>query len=448
MSAIFSEDAVRTLILGAAGRDFHNFNVVYRNDNRSKIIAFTATQIPGISGRRYPSNLSGPLYPDGISILNEEDFENICRAEAIERVVFAYSDVTHPTVMHMASRALAVGANFELLGPSQTMLTAPLPVIAISSVRTGCGKSQLGRWLSKRLRDNGLKVGVLRHPMPYGDLQKQRVQRFASVDDLSEAECTIEEREEYEPHIEAGGVIFAGVDYADITKAAEKESQILLWEGGNNDLPFLKPDLHIVLVDALRPDQLTTHHPGEAVLRMADVVVIAKSNRASSETISEMKHAIHEIVGEIPIVLGESPVRLEDPTNVIGRSVLIVEDGPTITHGGMPSGAGMAAVSALIDVDIVDPRASATDSIRAVYQKHPHIGRVLPAMGYSAEQRDELAKTINNSRADVVVGATPSDLGKVLALDKPIVRARYDYAERGATTVAEIVESFLTRKGL
>jgi len=439
---------IRTLIMGAAGRDFHNFNMAYRDDPATEVIAFTAAQIPGISGRSYPSSLAGPLYPKGIPIYDEANFDEICRSNGIERVVFAYSDVSHETVMHVASRTLASGADFEILGPSRTMLELSVPVIAISSVRTGCGKSQLGRWLSRRLRDRGLKVGVIRHPMPYGDLAKQRVQRFATEDDLTEAECTIEEREEYEPHIAAGGVIFAGVDYAEIAAAAIEESEIVIWEGGNNDLPFLKPDLHIVLVDALRPEQVTDHHPGEAALRMADVVVVAKSDCALPEDVERLVAEVKGVVGSKPIVLGASPVRLDSPESITGRRVLIVEDGPTITHGGMPHGAGFAAVTPLEGVTIVDPRMSAVGGIRRLYDSYPHIGPVLPATGYSPAQRVELAETINASDADVIVAATPTDLERILPLEKPVVRARYDYAESGTTTVGGTVDEFLRAKGL
>jgi predicted GTPase len=434
--------------MGAAGRDFHNFNMAYRNDPATEVVAFTAAQIPGISGRRYPASLAGPRYPDGIAILDEGDLEPICRRENIGRVVFAYSDVPHATVMHAASRALAAGADFVILGPESTMLRSPLPVIAISSVRTGCGKSQVGRWMSRRLRSRKRRVGVIRHPMPYGDLARQRVQRFASMADLAEADCTIEEREEYEPHIAAGGVIFAGVDYAEISTAAAREAELILWEGGNNDFPFLRPDLHVVLVDALRPDQLTTHHPGETVLRMADVVVLAKADAAAPDDVARLARSVREIVGDIPVVHGGSPVRLDKPEAVAGRRVLIVEDGPTITHGSMAHGAGFAAVSGLSGVEIVDPRQSAVMALQQVYECYPHIGKVLPAVGYSPEQRAALAETINASTADVVVAATPVDLAAILPLDKPVFRSRYEYADIGADTLGSIIDRFLDERGL
>ena len=439
---------VRTLILGAAGRDFHNFNVVYRDDPDTRVVAFTAAQIPGISNRSYPASLAGPLYPDGVPIVDEVDLDAICHGNAIERVVFAYSDVPHATVMHAASRALSAGADFMLLGPERTMLRAPLPVIAISSVRTGCGKSQVGRWLSQRLRARNLNLGVLRHPMPYGDLARQSVQRFASRTDLADADCTIEEREEYEPHIEAGGVIYAGVDYEAIVATASKAADLILWEGGNNDFPFVAPNLHIVLIDALRPDQLTSHHPGETVLRMADVVVVAKANAALPGDAERMADAARAIAGDIPIVYGASLVRLDAPPDVNGKRVLIVEDGPTITHGGMPHGAGYNVVRTLNDAIIVDPRESAVPLVCDVYDRYPHIGPVLPAIGYDAEQRAALSDTINASAADVVVAATPVDIAAILDLNKPVVRARYDYADRGDTSLGSIVDRFLDERSL
>ena len=443
-----AEQKVRTVIMGAAGRDFHNFNTAYRDDATTEVVAFTAAQIPGIAERRYPSVLAGPRYPNGIPIEDEAELEAICRREGVERVVFAYSDVPHGTVMHAASRVLATGADFTLLGPGRTMLTSSRPVIAISAVRTGCGKSQVGRWLSQRLRARDLAVGVLRHPMPYGDLEKQAVQRFATREDLAAADCTIEEREEYEPHIAAGGVIFAGVDYAAILEAAEAEAQIVVWEGGNNDYPFVAPDLHIVLLDALRPDQTTSHHPGETVLRIADVVLIAKCDAAQEEHMRRLTRAAKDIAGDVPVIRGGSPVRLDAPEDVAGKRVLIVEDGPTITHGGMPHGAGYAAVSTIESVTIVDPRDSAARPIADVYARYPHIGPVLPAIGYGPEQRAALAGTINASGADIVIGATPADLAAVLDLDKPVVRARYDYADLEAPGLAGLVDDFLQTQGL
>ncbi len=437
----------RVVIMGAGGRDFHNFNMLYRHDPACQVVAFTAAQIPGIAGRRYPPALAGPRYPEGVPIVDERELESLCRDKAVDEVVFSYSDVPHETVMHAASRALAAGADFLLPGPRRTMIQAKVPVIAICAVRTGCGKSQVGRWLSAYLRDQGLRASVIRHPMPYGDLARQAVQRFASRADLEAADCTIEEREEYEPHIAAGHAIFAGVDYARITELAQQEGRLIIWEGGNNDYPFLKPDLHIVLVDALRPDQTASHHPGETVLRMADVALIAKSGSASAEQVAVARNGILRLRPDVPIVLGASPVTLARPEAVKGRRVLVVEDGPTVTHGGMGFGAGTVAVRDLA-AEIIDPRPFAAPEIAAVYDKYPQIGAVLPAVGYGAAQRQALEETINRSDAEVVVVATPIDLGALLEIDKPIVRARYDYADAGEPRLAGFIDAFLRSVGL
>jgi predicted GTPase len=437
----------RVVIMGAAGRDFHNFNMVYRDNPSYDVIAFTATQIPGIAGRRYPPALAGERYPQGLPIVDEAELDRLCREDSIDEVAFSYSDVTHATVMHAASRALAGGADFVLLGPRRTMIEAKVPVIAVSAVRTGCGKSQVGRWLSAYLRDKGLSAAVIRHPMPYGDLERQAVQRFASPADLAAADCTIEEREEYEPHIAAGHPIFAGVDYARIVELAQTQDQLILWEGGNNDYPFLRPDLHIVLADALRPEQETSHHPGEAVLRMADVAVIAKSCTATREQVQKVAAAIAGIRPELPVIKGASPVTLDNPSAIEGRRVLVVEDGPTITHGGMGYGAGFVAVRDLA-AEIVDPRVCAASEITEVFQRYPHIGPVLPAVGYGEVQRRALERTIDQSDAEVVVAATPIDLGALLKIDKPIVRARYAYADVGEPRLSIFVDAFLDRTGL
>jgi predicted GTPase len=432
------------VILGAAGRDFHNFNVVYRDDESTRVVAFTAAQIPGIAHRRYPASLAGPLYPDGIPIEDEAELEAICEREHVERVVFAYSDVTHETVMHLASRALATGADFTLLGPERTMLRADVPVIAISAVRTGCGKSQIARWLGQRLRERGLRVGVIRHPMPYGDLEKQRVQRFATRADLDAADCTTEEREEYEPHIAGGAVVFAGVDYELVLREAEKAADVVIWDGGNNDFPFVRPDLHIVVMDALRPGQATLYHPGETVLRMADVVVVNKVDAASAHDVGVVEEEARRVNPRAKLVRAASPVRLDDPGAVAGRRVIVVEDGPTITHGGMPYGAGYVAATRA-GATIVDPRASAAPEIAVVFASFPHIGQVVPAIGYSAGQLQALAETLNASDADVVVAATPADLAKLIAITKPVVRARYEFAEAGEPTLGSIVDAFVER---
>ncbi|MBV6476457.1 MAG: cyclic 2,3-diphosphoglycerate synthase [Rhodocyclaceae bacterium] len=432
----------RVLILGAAGRDFHNFNLVYRNDPAVEVVAFTAAQIPGIAGRRYPPELAGPHYPEGILILDEADLDSILREQRIDEVVFAYSDVPHAQVMHLASKVLAAGADFTLLGPARTQIRAKVPVIAVSAVRTGCGKSQTARYLSGLLKRKGKRVAVIRHPMPYGDLARQAVQRFATRADLDAAACTVEEREEYEPHLACGNVVFAGVDYQRIVAAAEAEADLILWDGGNNDFPFVRPDLHIVLVDPLRPGHETSHHPGEAVLRMADVVIVAKSDAAKAEDVRRVAEAAQAINPRARILRAASPVRLDDEQSVRGRRVLVVEDGPTLTHGGMPWGAGhLAALRA--GAEIVDPRPFAGPVIRALYTRYPHIGEVLPATGYSREQLDALRQTINATPADLVVSATPIDLAALIQVHKPVVRARYEFAEAESPGLAGAIEAFL-----
>jgi predicted GTPase len=429
----------RVVICGAAGRDFHNFNVVYRNDPNAHVVAFTAAQIPGIEGRRYPAALAGERYPDGIAIVAEQELESLCRREAVDDVVFAYSDVSHAQVMHVASRALAAGANFTLLGPRATMLVSTKPVVAVSAVRTGCGKSQTARYLSRALQQAGHRVAVVRHPMPYGDLARQNVQQFAALADLDAAACTVEEREEYEPHLAAGNQVFAGVDYAGVLAAAQRHNDVVLWDGGNNDFPFFRPDVHVVVCDALRPDHLTTHHPGEAVLRMADIVVVNKVDAAPPRDVARLEAAIATVNPQAPIVRAASPVTIDAPTALRGKRVLIVEDGPTITHGGMAFGAGYVAVQALGDVDIVDARDSAAPEIAAIYRAYPHIGRVLPALGYGAAQLDALRATINGSRADVVLSATPIDLARLGGIERPVVRARYGYADAGEPILERLV---------
>jgi predicted GTPase len=437
----------RVLILGAAGRDFHNFNMLHRDNPDVEVVAFTAAQIPGIAGRCYPPELAGPLYPEGIPIRDEGSLERICRDQDVDEVLFAYSDVTHAEVMHLASRALAAGANFAIAGPNATMLRAARPVIAISAIRTGCGKSQTARHVAQLLWARGVKAAVLRHPMPYGNLARQRVQRFASMADLAAAECTVEEREEYEPHIAAGHVVFAGVDYAAIIAAAEREAEVLVWDGGNNDFPFLRPDLHIVIADALRPGQASTHHPGEAVLRMADVIVVNKVNAAPREQVERVREECRSLNPSAPILYAASMVRLDDVEAVRGRRVLIVEDGPTLTHGGMSDGAGYRAA---LDVDAIpiDPRECATAEIQEVYRSYPHIGRVLPAVGYSAAQLQALEQTIENASAEVVVIATPIDLARLLHTSKRTVRVRYAYADEGAETLTRHVDALLLKHGI
>jgi predicted GTPase len=440
-----SDPARRIIILGAAGRDFHDFIVCYREDPDITVVAFTTTQIPGVSGRRFPAALAGEHYPDGIPIEDESMLETICCRERVTDVVFAYSDVSHVHVMHLASRALACGADFVLLGPAVTMLPAPVPVIAVSAVRTGCGKSPIARWLGRRLRRRGLRVAVLRHPMPYGDLAQERVQRFARLADLDAACCSVEEREEFEPHLAIGNVVFAGVDYPAIVRQAAAEADCIVWDGGNNDFPFVRPDLHIVVVDALRPDDATSYHPGEAVLRMADVVVVNKVDVAVAADVARAIAEARRVRPEASIVLAASPVRLDDPARVRGRRVLVVEDGPTITHGGMPWGAGWVAATTAGAAAIVDPRPVAAPAIAEVYARYPHIGPVLPAIGYTPAQLDALRATIEHAGADVVVAATPMDIAALLSIATPVVRARYEFADAGDPTLGALVDTFLSR---
>lgn len=433
----------RILIMGAAGRDFHDFNMLYRDDRAVEVVAFTAAQIPGISGRRYPPGLAGPLYPDGIPIEDEARLAEICRDNRVDRVVFAYSDVSHLDVMHLASTVIAAGADFVLPGARRTMIPAPVPVIAVCAVRTGCGKSQVARHISRHIRAQGLRAAVLRHPMPYGVLERQAVQRFATVDDLLAADCTVEEREEYEPHIAAGNIVFAGVDYQALTEAAAREADIIIWDGGNNDIPFLRPDLMITLVDPLRPGHESTYHPGEAALRMADVILVAKTNSATEDAIAQTVAGARQVNATARIVHGASVVRLDQPSLVRGKQVLVIEDGPTLTHGGMGWGAGYVACRDAGVAGFVDPRASTTPDIARVFQKYPHIGPVLPAVGYSPEQLEALRGTIAASDADVVVIATPCDLSRLIRIDKPVVRARYDYADAGSPALVQLIDEFL-----
>jgi len=436
-------EVTRVVIVGAAGRDFHDFNVVYRDDPRFEVVAFTAAQIPDIAGRRYPPALAGPRYPAGIPVVPESELEETCRRHGVGLVVFAYSDVPHAHVMHLASRALATGADFALLGPDRTMLRAAVPVIAVSAVRTGCGKSQTARWIARRLRERGLRVAVIRHPMPYGDLERQAVQRFADRADLAAARCTLEEREEYEPHLSAGNVVYAGVDYARIVARAQAEADVIVWDGGNNDFPFVRPGLHVVLVDPLRPGDEAGHHPGEAVLRMADVVVVAKTNAAAAADVERVAEAAHRLNPRAPIVRAASPVRLDDPAAVRGKRVVVVEDGPSTTHGGMPWGAGYVAAIEGGAAEIVHPRAYAAPEIAALYAEYPRLGPVLPAMGYSPAQLAALARSIDAVPADVVVSGTPIDLAALVPLAKPVVRARYEFAEVETPGLGGEIDRFL-----
>ena len=415
----------RVLIMGAAGRDFHNFNVVYRDDQRYEVVAFTATQIPFIDDRIYPASLAGRRYPKGIEIHEEAELTRLIRELEVDDVVFAYSDVSHEFVMHKGSEVLAAGANFELLGPAETMLKATVPVVAVCAVRTGSGKSQTTRAIAGTLKDAGRRVVAVRHPMPYGNLEAQRVQRYATLEDLERYDTTIEEREEYEPHITSGTVIYAGVDYGDILERAQAECDVLLWDGGNNDLPFYAPDVHVVVADPLRAGHETSYHPGEANLRMADAVVINKMDSATREQVSALSDTIHELNPTATIVRANSRVRVDEPDVIPGKRVLVVEDGPTLTHGDMKFGAGVVAAKAHGAAEIVDPRPWAIGTIDETFRKYD-VGPVLPAMGYSNGQLSEMQKIIDSAEADVVVIGTPIDLRSVIEIRKPAVRVRYD----------------------
>jgi predicted GTPase len=422
-------DRTRVVIMGAAGRDFHNFNVAYRNDPSVEVVAFTAaTQIPGIAGRRYPVELAGPLYPDGIQIVAESELERLLATERIDLVVFAYSDVAHEHVMHTASRALAGGADFELLGPARTMLPSTKPVVATGATRTGAGKSQTTRYLAALLEKRGLRVVVARHPMPYGDLVAQRVQRYATYADLDRYETTIEEREEYEPHLDAGRVLYAGVDYEAILRAAEAEADVVLWDGGNNDFPFFKPDLFVVVADPLRAGHEMHYHPGETNLRMADVVVINKVDSATPEQIAEVRANVAAMNPRARVVLARSALTLAGG-EIAGKRVAVVEDGPTLTHGGMTYGAGVVAARRFRASELVDPVPYAVGELAATLSHYPALEHLLPAMGYGQGQMHELEATLNAMPADLVLSATPIDLTRVLKLEKPVVRVRYELEE-------------------
>jgi predicted GTPase len=430
----------RVLVLGAAGRDFHTFNLVYRDRADAEVVAFTATQIPNIDGRVYPPELSGPHYPDGIPILPEDELESLIAEHRVDDVVFAYSDVTHEHVMHLASRALAAGASYRLVAPRETMLRSTKPVVAICAVRTGSGKSQTTRHVAALLRESGKKVAVLRHPMPYGDLARQAVQRFASYDDLDANDCTIEEREEYEPHLDEGNLVFAGIDYERILRAAEAEADVILWDGGNNDTPFIAPDLHVVVVDPHRPGHELRYHPGETNLRMADVCVVNKVDSATPEGIEAVLGSIAAANPRAQVVLAASPYEVEgDASSIAGKRVLAIEDGPTLTHGEMTYGAAVLAAQAHGAAELVDPRPFAVGSIAETFSTYPNVGTLLPAMGYGREQMDDLRETISRSDADVVLIGTPIDLRRLIELDKPALRVRYRLEERSETTLRGIL---------
>ncbi|HUF02263.1 MAG TPA: cyclic 2,3-diphosphoglycerate synthase [Gaiellaceae bacterium] len=431
----------RVVIMGAGGRDFHDFNTVFREDASVHVVAFTAAQIPGIENRLYPPSLAGPLYPQGIPIRAESELGEIVRTEGVDTVVLAYSDLRHEDVMHKASRVLAAGPDFTLLGPRATMLEASRPVIAVTAVRTGCGKSPASRRIGMLLRAAGLRVGLVRHPMPYGDLAAQRVQRFASVEDIDAAGATLEEREEYELPVSLGMTVYAGVDYAAVLELAQGESDVLLWDGGNNDLPFFRPDLHVVVTDPLRPDDVQTYHPGETNLLLADVVVVNKIDSGDAADVERVLEQVRTANPYATVVLARSPVTLDAGPALAGARVLVVEDGPTLTHGGMSFGAGTVAALKERVAEMVDPRPFAVGSIAEVFERYPHVGRVLPAMGYSDEMLSDLAATIEAADVDVVVAGTPIDLARLVETRHPIRRARYELEEIGRPTLADALAS-------
>src|SRR5436190_4599308 len=435
----------RVLIVGAAGRDFHNFNLVYRGREEYEVVAFTATQIPNIDGRVYPRELAGELYPDGIPIAPESELEDLITRNEVDEVVFAYSDVTHEHVMHIGSRALAAGASFRLISPRETMLTSEKPVVAICAVRTGSGKSQTTRHIAAILREAGNRVAVLRHPMPYGDLSAQAVQRFEHYADLEAADATIEEREEYEPHIAEGNLVFAGIDYGAILDRAEQEADVILWDGGNNDTPFIRPTVHVVVVDPHRPGHELRYHPGETNLRMADVCVVNKIDSAPQEGIDAVLDSIHEHTTNARVVLAASPFVVEGDAEAIrGKRVLAIEDGPTLTHGEMTYGAAVLAAKLHGAADLVDPRPFAVGSIEKTFRDYPNVGTLLPAMGYGRKQMEDLRETIARSDADLVLIGTPIDLRRLIKLDKPALRVTYKLQQLGEPTLADV----LAEKGL
>jgi len=432
-------ERTKVLIMGAAGRDFHNFNTYFRDNEKYEVVAFTATQIPYIEDRKYPAELAGRLYPDGIPIRDESEMPELVKKHGVEQVVFAYSDVPYEYVMHRSALANALGADFRLLGPDHTMVKSTKPVIAVCAVRTGAGKSQTSRKVQTMLREAGKRVVSIRHPMPYGDLVKQRVQRYATLDDLAKYECTIEEMEEYEPHVKAGNVIYAGVDYEAILREAEKEADVILWDGGNNDFSFYKADLYITVADPHRPGNGLVYYPGEVNLRLADVVVLNKIDTADRAGIEAELAAVRSVNPTVQIIMGASPVSVDDPAAIRGKRVLVVEDGPTLTHGEMKYGAGTVAARQLGAAEFIDPRPFAVGEIKATFAKYPGIGVLLPAMGYSEQQLKDLEATINASGADVVVIGTPIDLRRVVDIKLPAVRVGYDLQEIGRPTLADVL---------
>ena len=434
---------IKTIIMGAAGRDFHNFNVVYRHNEQYEVVAFTATQIPDIEGRNYPPALAGALYPEGIPIYDENELERLIQEHHVEEVVFSYSDISYDYVMHKAARVLALGAHFKLLGGEQTMIHSTKPVVSVCAVRTGCGKSQTTRKVAQVLKAAGKQVAAIRHPMPYGDLAKQGVQRFATLEDLQKHDCTIEEMEEYEPHINQGTVVFAGADYEAIAREAEKEADIILWDGGNNDMSFYKPDLAIVVTDPHRPGHELAYYPGETNLIMADVVIINKVDTADHQGVETVRNNIKAVNPGAVIIEGASPITVEDSDLITGKKVLVVEDGPTLTHGEMKIGAGMVAAEKFNAAETVDPRPFLVGKLQETFAHYPKIGTLLPAMGYGDEQIQDLEATINNTECDLVIIGTPIDLRRIIDIKHPSVRVTYDLEETSTPTVADVLQPLL-----
>jgi predicted GTPase len=433
----------RIIIMGAAGRDFHNFNTYFRDNPLYRVVAFTATQIPDIEGRLYPPLLAGSRYPEGIPIYAEEELPELIEKYDVDQVIFAYSDVHHEYVMHQASLVMACGADFRLMGPQTTMLKSKCPVVAITAVRTGSGKSQTTRYVAGLLTEAGKKVAVIRHPMPYGNLEEQVCMRFATYDDLDKFQCTIEEREEFEPHIDVGMVVYAGVDYEVILRQAEEEADVIIWDGGNNDIPFYVSDIHIVIVDPHRPGHETSYHPGETNLRMADIAIINKIDSADPAKVEEVKEAINRYNPAATVVLANSPISVEQPELIKGKKVLVVEDGPTLTHGSMAYGAGVIAAEKLEAGELLDPRPYAVGSIKETFAKYNHLSRLLPAMGYGKTQIQELEQTINSSPAEIVVIGTPIDLRRVMTINKPAVRVGYELEEIGTPQLKRLLAKIL-----
>ena len=432
----------KVVIMGAAGRDFHNFNLYFRNNEDYEVVAFTAAQLPDIDDRKYPKELAGKLYPEGIEIYSEEELPEIFEKHDVSEVILAYSDLSHMAVMHKASMVLSYGADFRLMGTKSTMLKSKVPVISICAVRTGSGKSQTTRKICTILKAKGKKVVAVRHPMPYGDLVKQSVQRFETMEDLDKHDCTIEEREEYEPLINQGIVVYAGVDYGKILAEAENEADVIIWDGGNNDFSFFKPDLQIVVMDPHRPNHEVRYHPGETNFRMADVLIINKIGTATRENINILRNNIEKFNPNAVVIEAESTISVDDPSMIKGKRVLVVEDGPSVTHGEMPYGAGEIAVEKYHAGEIVDPKIHAVGSIKETFKDYPHLEYTLPAMGYTDEQIEELEQTINASECDIVVAGTPIDLARVVKVNKPVVRVKYELQEIGEPNLEIILKDF------